>query len=334
MIFLLLRYIYKKTCASIKMAIEFNKILIKYKNYIDKNEIPRDYYNYHGFYDIPIIENNIDIYEQFINSEELMKYNKNNGNNTYLYFKALYYYCKKEYYNLLMLSSAVVESNIYLLVARYYENLDINYYHYHQEEHIKEHYGMAINCKNVEALLKYADYYMKQDNLDMGETYYKMSLLLDSSDGMCNLGYFYIYSSRNPDLAIKYYMMAESYNNPFAISLYIAYCRHIKKDFELMKINYVIAIEKYKTLMELHSSSKMKYYYLKSVKELKYYCKTFEGNESNYYKYIYYPRILTIILSFRYKNKHKNDKNDKNDKQNNIFLPEEIYSIIYNEYIL
>ncbi len=140
-----------------------------------------------------------------------------------------------------------------------------------------------------------------------------MSIELNNQNAMHSLAWYYYTIEKNNDLVEKYYIMASELNDLNAIHNLGSYYADIK-NYDLMKKYYLMAIE---------LKNKV------SVFNLKYYFKYIENNPSNYYKYIYYKRILTLIISI-----NKLNKKNRNKNCINMFLPEEILTLIFNEYII
>ncbi len=317
------------------MTTEIDKLIEEYKKYIIQNNIT-NYYNFN----FETIKTNIIKFESFLN--DYKEYN----NITYLYFKCVYYFCKEKYSIILKLADNIVESNIYTLIGYYYRNIKTNddlmkkYYlmaielnnsnamynlgNYYEcianYDLMEKYYLMAIELNNTNAMWNLGNYYQYIENYDLMKKYYLMAVELNHSGVMCYLGYYYKYIEINYDLMKKYYNMAIKLNNFSAMNSLGCYYEKIELNYDLTKKYYLMAIE--------FGDNDAKYY-------LKHYCKTIEKNKNNYYIYVYYPRILTLVLAFlRYnKAKIKPENGNKHIKQK-LFLPEEIYIKIYTDYIL
>ncbi len=266
----------------------------EYAKYIVEDKIP-NYYYYRT--DLILLGRNIYKYSVFL--DEYKKYN----NNTRIFFKGIYYYCRKEYTKMLFLIGNIDESNIYTLLALYYCKIkDFNL--------MKKYLLMAVKLNNVNAMYYMGYYYYHIDeDYDLMKKYYLMAIDMDNTDAMNNLSYYYLYIEKNYDLVKKYYLMAIELNCPNAMYSLGLYYNNIDVNFDLMKKYYIMAIN-----FNVSSAS----YCLRN------YCNEIEKNPKNYYRYVFYPRILTLILST---NKYKNWNNI------NLFLPEELLTYIFDEYI-
>ncbi len=275
-------------------------MLKEYSKYI-KEDIIINYYDF-NFY---IININFNEYTLFLNEHK--KYN----NKTWLYFKGIYYYCKFKYKKMLLLLNDIKESNIYTLLGRYYRCQKCDYYL------MKKYYLMAIELGNSIAMRDLGYYYQYDEpNYYLMKKNYLMAIELGNLKAIHYLSYYYKDIEKNYDLMKKYYLIAIKLNDSCAMCKLAEYYKYIEKNYNLMKEYYLIAIEFNDSL---------------AICYLKKYFKEIENNEANYYKYVYYPRILILILSINKQNRINKYKNKEHD---NIFLPEEILTIVFNEYLL
>ncbi len=311
---------------------DIDSLLKQYAKYIVDDKIT----NYYCF-NLKILANNIKKYIIFIDEYNIYK------NNTWLYFKGIYYYCKMEYSKMLSSLKDVNESYIYCLLGYYYKNIEDN------NDLMKKYFEMAIELNNPIAMYYLGDYYSYFEiNYDLMKKYYIMATKLGHVYSMVKLGSYYENIIYDYDLMKKYYLMAIELGDSNAMVKLGSYYENIIYDYDLMKKYYLMAIELGNAdAMFLYSSyycsfkntniDLMKKYYIMAadlghsttINVFKSYCRHMEKNENNYYKYIYYPRILTLILST-----NKQNIINKYEKKNhtNLFLPEEIYKIIV-EYI-
>ncbi len=309
------------------MAEDFNEYL-EYNGYDFLNKMTIDFYIYYNL-DVNdffnqmvkyIIKDEIDdniFYNNFDNKitmglhdysfkRTLDKY-KNYNNKTWTYFLGLDYYIHEEYDKMLSLFKDVDEPHIYCLLGNYYQK-------FNRFRLALKNYSKAIDLKNVYAMYCRAENMKDNCRFQEMEEYYMMAIKLNYTDAMCNLGMYYGSVEGNYDLMYKYYTMAIKYNNSNAMYLFGSFYNNIKK-YNLMKVYYTMAIE---------LGHRGAYCGLKN------YCKDIEKDESKYYEHIYYPRILTIIICAR----KINLNNILNNKPNNsIFIPEEIFILLFNEYI-
>ncbi len=128
---------------------------------------------------------------------------------------------------------------------------------------------------------------------------------------------YYHYIEKNYNMMKKYYLMAIELKNCFAMNGLGNYYENIERNYELMKKYYLMAID-------LDNETTKLQFWL--------YCNIFES-DYNYYKYIYYPRILTLVLTSLQSNK-KNKSKQIHGKTHILFLPEEIYYKIYEDYLI
>ncbi len=183
----------------------------------------------------------------------------------------------------------------------------------------KEYYYMLklAECvvePNIYNLMGYYYGNIRHD-YNLMKKYYIMAIELNNTEAIFAMGNYYNFIEKRYDLMKKYYIMSIELNNSNAMHYLGHHYQFVEKKYDLMKKYYIMAI---------YRNNRRVAYILKE------YCKTIENNEANYYKYIYYPHILILILiSLRQKNKQK-DKVCKNK----IFLPEELYIKIYDEYIV
>ncbi len=279
------------------MNIKFNDLLIQCHTYIVENKITNNYDFNLSMY--PIVScGNLIRFETFLNEYE-GKYK----NITWIYFKGLYYYLMNNENAMIELLSGINESNILNLLGYYY--LMRNNYNLS-----KKYYMIAIELNNSTSMQHLGSYYKSIDkNYYLMKKYYQMAIELDNHHAMCNLASYYR-DNNNYDLMKKYYEMAIKFNNTEAMIRMAIYYTNREINNDLAK--------KYYTAAYIHGHPKAKIY-------LNNYCRTVDGNIENFYKYIYYPNILSIIISLRRK--------DKKNKNENIFLPDEIYMLIYDEFI-
>ncbi len=209
-----------------------------------------------------------------------------------------------------------------------------NYYRYkNYYEDMKDYYLMAIEKNCSISMYELGIYYDKvENNAIMMLGYLTMAIKLKNADAMCYLAEYYIQEEKNILEMIKYYEMAISHNCNMAayrLGMYYESKAESTHDGE---------INEYTTLMKEYYICAINMGCIYSIYNLKQYCLIKEQNEQNYYKYLYLPRFLTLILCLRRYN-NKNEKKYKNTSKNTIerkiiFLPEEIlYHLIFMEYM-
>ncbi len=308
---------------------EIDKFIDKCKKYIVEDKIIRNYndndsYDSYDTLNLSYLDNYYDYgqdpsFETIDTTEKLASLlddYKEYNNNTYLYFKCFYHYCKKEYDIMLKLANDVVEPNIYHLIGRYYRYIEYDF------ASMKKYYLMAIELNNAESMCGLGNYYhFIEMNFDLMKKYYLMAIELGYPYGMFYLGYYYYITEQNYNKMKEYFHMAIKFNNIYAMHMLGLYY-YVEKNYELMKKYYIMSIE-------LNNKT--------SILNFKDYCKYIENDETNYYKYIYYPRILMLILIFQRQNNKKkiNIEHGSNINGKIIpFLPDELYIKIYDDYIL
>ncbi len=330
----------------LETATEIDILLETYKKYILEDNI-NNYFRF-NFYILTI---HINKFAQFL--DDL----KDNNNNTYLYFKCIYHFCNMQYTNMLQLAENVKESNIYNLLGYYYETigndslLTINYYemaiqlqntnamynlgnYYMLKSNyilMKKYHIMAAELNNIDAIINLAEYYRKTEiKYELMVKYFEMAAELNNTTGMVGLAIYYKSININYDLMEKYYLMAIELNNGTAAASLGYYYETVKKNYELAKKYYLVAISLGNYIGKLF---------------LRNYCCNIEGNEKNYNEYIYYPRILTLLLSSKRNNRITAETKNKDENmsecisksseyKNRIFLPEELYVKIFEDYIV
>lgn len=137
-------------------------------------------------------------------------------------------------------------------------------------------------------------------------------------------GLYYILLEKYDDMLILF--ANTNTNDKHILALIGYYYQYISYNYDEMKKYYIKAIEMGNTKIMLHFML---------------YCINFEHNFFNYYKYLYFPRLLTLILCCKRANKNKAHNTNKcneiiidEDTNINLFLPEELLkSIIFEEFI-
>ncbi len=291
-----------------------------------------------------IIRKHIDKLPEFLDKYESYK------NNTWIYIKGIYLYLMGRYDEMIILLNNIDEPNILMLLGDYYEDQGVNHIHlnikcYERAIELKNpeamynlglYYYFNLDCKNMKKYLEMASdlnhidainclarYYKGQEyNYERDDSkvikYYKMGIDLNSIHSMVGLADFYCNTKHGTLEEIeKYYTMALKINNKCEdaiCGLANYYYKYGKKINQMIEC-YIMGIE------------------LGCVKPercLKKYCRESENNESKYYEYVYYPRILAIIICMQrkiLKQRHAENKREIKD------VPVELYYIIFNDYI-
>ncbi len=181
----------------------------------------------------------------------------------------------------------------------------------------KEMLNLLKNIDESNILTLQAQYYEEVNRIELCIKCYERAIELKNSHAMYSLGMYYrrsgnIFSMR------KYLDMAIELNNVNAIFYLVGYYMGIYDS----KINGGELI-KY-CLMGINLNC------LWAHKDLMYYCREIEKDESKYYDYVYYPRFLTMLICIRRINlKHK----FTNNPNNLIFIPDEILILLFNKHI-
>ncbi len=274
-------------------------LIAKYKKYIDDNYIPN---NHCLDAALCFAEENRYIYETFLDECNQKK------NKTYYYFKAVYYFSIQEYEKVILLGDSYGGSHMYYMIGLYYDSIIEDFIL------MKKYYDMAIELDNTEAMLNIAHYYQDyENNYELRKAYNLMGAKLNNPHAMVNLAMGYRYEERNYDLMKKYLLMAIEFGCHDVINNLADYYMEEEKNYTLAKKYYAMAIDAYTI-------------YPNDIR-FKKYCREIEKDEQNFYRYIYFPRILSLILiSIRIQKKH--------NIHHSIFLPEELYIYIFNKFIL
>jgi len=146
-------------------------------------------------------------------------------------------------------------------------------------------------------------YYNIQKNYDEMKKYYLMSIILNNSDAMFNLGLYYDDIEENYDLAKKYYLMATELGNSNAMFNIGLHYDDIEENYDLAKKYYLMATE----LGDSNAMFNLGYYYDNEVKNYdlakKYYLMATELGDSNaMYNlgYYYYNVVKNYDLAKKY----------------------------------
>ncbi len=246
-------------------------------------------------------------------------YQNNNANLKEGYFAAMKYYKIASNLNCFYAMHAmgyyyeIYEVN-YVLAEKYYLmaskfnyvyscfNIGILYQNSGNHTAMKKYYNRAIECGSLDACANMGNYYnINEPNFTLMKKYYMLGISKKQVNCMLGLGYYYEKNGYYRKMEL-YYLMAVEMKSFIAMrNLGDYYMR--KKRYRLMRKYYIMAIE--------HGDKV-------SIAELKLYCKLSEGNILNYYKYLYYPRILALIIwGYRH----------------GTILPEEIWNVIYGKYL-
>ncbi len=226
-------------------------------------------------------------------------------------YRTYIYDLMKKYYNMAIECGCL--DGVYGLASHYG---DMRNYRAKLETHM-----LGVRLNDPSSMVAVGDCYAKyENNIDKMMEYYHMATKLNSPHGYVALGEYYKNDGKNEDLMLHYYNMAiikfkneKSLTHERAICHLYAYYKKIK-NYPLMFMYCVMGIE---------------YGYSTFKSTLKDDCSVIEGNMYNKNKYIYYPRILTIILCFN----RRNIQNINISKEK-YFLPAEIYiNEIFQPYI-
>lgn len=289
------------------------------KYYILASELGKDEAFYKLGYYYQYIEINYELmkkyYDKHIDKTSIISSSTYNLGCYYQYIKKDYE-MMKEHYNIVIENNMWDMRPIYKL-GYYYQYVEKNY------TQMKKYYLMGIDLGEGYKHITYGDHY--HSNVE----YYTKLLI--------SFGNYYKKVEKNYTLMEKYYMEAIEFddNNTTAMINLADYYKK-QKNYKLMKEYYKTAIKLKNTramteLADYHKEHKnyglMKRYYMMGFElnntsakiNLKKYFKNIEKNVLNYYAYIYYPRILALIIC---------------SKKRKIFLPEELLNkIIYETYI-
>ncbi len=187
------------------------------------------------------------------------------------------------------------------LIALHYKNIR-NY------DMMKYYLRIGIKRKNTYSMEIMGNFYKSslhgQQNNKLAKEYYHKVYDLSPAKGGVLLGNYYRYIENNYTLMKKYYQIAIKQKSSEAICKLSSYYMIKEKNNVLMEKYYMIGIQQWncKKSMKL-----LLYYYQKDYKQ------------HIFYKNVYYPRILTLVIC---------------NARRNIFLPAEILNcLIFNSYI-
>lgn len=262
-------------------------------------------------------------------------------NNPYAMLGIGNYYKKKRDYK---------EMKKYYQMAIKYKNTSAmvafgNYYRQISDyDNMKIYYNMAMELGDNKAFFEMATFYYSNKYFSINgieekkkiEKYYKICIKNNDSNAMNNLASYYLDNNIHDNLTVKYYLMAINLGNVIAMNNLGRYYG-MKGNYTMMKEYYIMALNNrndysayrladHYHYIEINYDLALKYYLMGVNKGnfhcrmgLMEFCKIIEGNENNYYKYIYYPKILMLIII---------------NKRCKLFLPLELWkTIIWEEYI-
>ncbi len=258
-----------------------------------------------------------------------------------MHYMGFYYQYNEKNYDLMkkyyMMAIELNNSHTMVQLASYYKFIERNYVQ------MEKYYLKAAKLNNVCAMNELGNYYKQKKKYTLMKEYYLMAIRLGNPEAMADLAdYYYVYE-RNYILMKEYYLMAIKLNNKYAMYNLGYFHNYCNIDYDLMKKYYEMAISLnfsramlnlgyYYETIEKNNELASKYFYMtvntdNSINAFKSFCICY--NIENYHKYIYYPRILILILICRRQRVKSNPT-----FLNTIFLPQELYTIIFNEYII
>ncbi len=194
------------------------------------------------------------------------------------------------------------------------------YYCGHEDNKLEKLFELNKHINNshiyfLQGFYYYNRYYNKHDLI---KEYYLKAIELNNTDAMVYLGKYYyahcLYENMKP-----YYLMAIKLGYDEAMYLLGKYYLDHTQDNCL--------IEKY-LLMAIEQNNDA---YYNAFCSLRLHFKKMRKDNDYIWKFIYFPRIFTLILISmrRIQNPQKN-----NTKQPLFFLPEELYITIFNEHLM
>ncbi len=244
----------------------------------------------------------------------LLTEKSNYSNNTYKYIQGIYY-------NYIGNNKAMINlysNNEHNGQSPYiYAQLGIYYDRNEKKTLARKYYKMAVKMNSTYAMRLLAIHYRNNKEYDKMKKYLNMAINLHDEEAMYLFGEYYRYSEDNKEMWEKYILMTVNNGcNRFIDRL----CYYYKTNGRYTEFTDLCVL-----------SINVGNYYSHNVGiMLRDYCNVIEKNPSNYNKYVYYPRFLTLIICL----KKYNTKN-KMHATRNIFLPEEVlYYLIFKEHIL
>ncbi len=303
-----------------------HEILDIYRENIKHNNLD----NYYLLND-EILTRELEIFRIFIKDKTHIK------NEVYMYIKSVYYYCSNDIYLAKNILIKINCKHAYNLLGYIYSK-QANY------PQMEKFYIMAINMNNTNAMLNYSIYFSGLKLYDNAEKYLKMAIrdkkninayehiaLFYENRGNINKAIYYysILTSKRNDadslmrlakiykLQTNYPHMLECYNkiindktNYTADNIIAAY-RNIASFYLYTTKDYPVFI-KYATA-GIYCNS------IECINMLLNYCISIEGKPANFSKYVFYPKILTLIIA---------------NKRRGKFIPEELmHTIIYDIFL-
>jgi tetratricopeptide (TPR) repeat protein len=167
--------------------------------------------------------------------------------------------CSKDDINKLFIEGKLYQTNdeyTFFNLGVYY-NIQENY------DEMKKYYLMSIILNNSDAMFNLGLHYDAiEENYDLAKKYYLMATELGNSNAMNNLAHYYRYVEENYDLTKKYFLMSINLNNSNAMNNLGYYYYDIEENYDLAKKYYLMAIK----LDNAEAMNNLGFYYYNIVK--------------------------------------------------------------------